>query len=302
MTKPKKVTALLPAYQAADFIQASLNSLSAQTHPDFNVLVSVDLCEDDTYEVCQRHAEKDARFQVIRQSQRLGYVGNCNFLLDQADADYALFAFHDDVLDSEYTTKLGAVLDRRPEVVMCYSDVLLTEADGTQEHWAYTELEGLGDPVERGVRMAVMAGFWWVPNRGLFRLQEARRIGGLKTHGAGEFSADWPWLFHMSLLGEFVRVPETLCFKYYKPGSVSRSWNFSDRQWYEVGASCMRELWNSGLSGDEKLRVAIPLMSGLVKLQSRLIRESTDENRGGAEVFGGGPGRGDNVSRIRSRN
>ena len=32
----------------------------------------------------------------------------------------------------------------------------------------------------------------------------------------GEYSADLPWLLHMSLLGEFVRVPEVLCYKFYE--------------------------------------------------------------------------------------
>lgn len=270
MTSRSKVTALVPAYQAAGFIQDTLDSLSAQTYPNFDVIVSVDLCEDETFRICEAHAFRDARFRVVRHDDRLGYVGNCNFLLGQALSDFVLFAFHDDVLAPEYVEKLSAVLERRPEVVMAYSDVLLTTVDGRQETWVYTALEGLVDRVQRGLKMMAMEGMWWVPNRGVFRLSEARRINGLKAHGAGEFSADWPWLFHMSLLGEFTRVPETLCFKYYKPGSLSRSWDFTFSQYFEVGAACMRELWNSALSTDEKLQVAVPLMNGLVAMRERL--------------------------------
>lgn len=174
----------MPAYQAADFMQASLVSLSAQTYANFDVIVSVYLCDDATYDVCVSHAGLDPRFRVIRQASRLGYVGNCNFLLGQADADNVMFAFHDDILAPSYVEKLCLLLDQRPEVVMAYSDVLLTAVDGRQEHWVYTEIEGLSDRVQRGLRMAAPAGKWWVPNRGMFRLQPVRAIKGLKTHGA----------------------------------------------------------------------------------------------------------------------
>ncbi len=275
MIEHSKVTALVPAYQAGEFIQSTLDSLSAQTHGNFDVIVSIDLCTDDTHAICLRHSASDSRFRVIRQDQRLGYVGNCNFLLGQAHAELVLFAFHDDILAPTYLEKLCAVLDARPDVVLSYSDVLLTPVVGAQQLWVYTQLEGLRQRTRRGLKMLSRAGQWWVPNRGVFRLGEARKIQGLKTHGAGEFSADWPWLFHMSLLGEFARVPETLCHKFYKPDSLSRSWAFTKRQHFEVAAACMRELWNADLSVEEKLRMAVPLANWLIKARAQISSDST---------------------------
>jgi glycosyltransferase involved in cell wall biosynthesis len=264
MAQNATVTALVPAYQAGGFIQRTLDSLSAQTREGFNVVISVDVGSDVTAAICAAHAARDRRFRVVAQERRLGYVGNCNFLLGQTDADYALFAFHDDVLDPSYADKLCRVLDERPEAVLAYSDVLLTEVSGATEQWVYEELEGIHDRLQRGLKMLKGAGKWWVPNRGVFRLTDARRIGGLKTHGAGEFSADWPWLFHMSLLGEFVRVPETLCYKYYQAGSLSRGWAYNMGQYYEVMAALMRELWDSGLASEEKLWLGVPLINWLL--------------------------------------
>ncbi len=263
---PAKIEALLPAWKAAEFIQPTLNALSAQTHKDFTVCVSVDMSDDNdaTYDICQRHAERDSRFRVIRQAQRLGYAGNCNFLMNQSGAEYVLLAFHDDILAPTYFEKLAAALDAHPEAVLSYSDVDLTHANGKREHWVYTSLDGLTSRSERGHSVMMAQGKWWVPNRGMFRLEPSRTIGGIKNHGAGEFSVDWPWLFRLSLLGEFVRVPETLCFKFYKPGSLSRSWDFSKEQYFEVGAANMRELWNSELTTEEKLKLSVPLTNWLV--------------------------------------
>jgi hypothetical protein len=72
-------------------------------------------------------------------------------------------------------------------------------------------------------------------------------------------------LFHLSLLGPFVRVPEILCHKFLLPTSLSKTWANSPRQHYEVSAACMRELWNSELTTDEKLEVGVPLIGWLLK-------------------------------------
>jgi len=261
-----KVEALLPAWQSADFIQPTLDSLSAQTHGDFSVRVSVDLCDDETFAICERHARTDPRFAVVRQEQRLGYVGNCNFLLAQSNAEHVLFAFHDDILAPTFVEKLSSALDRHPEAVLSFADLEVTQVNGEREHCVFTALEGLTSRVERGYRMLMGHGQWWVPNRGVFRLAPARAIGGLKLHGAGEFSADLPWLFRLSLLGEFVRVPETLCFKYYKPNSLSRSWAFSPQQSFELVAALLRELWSSELTTSEKLALAVPQTNRLIAL------------------------------------
>ncbi len=270
-----KVTALVPAYQAVDFIQESLDSLSTQTHGNFDVIISVDLCDDDTYAICQAHCNRDSRFSVLKQEKRLGYVGNCNFLLGQADADYVLFAFHDDILAPEYMEKLCAVLDDRPEVIMTYSDVLLTWENGDTRVRKYKDMDGLHNRMQRGLKMLWKVGFWWVPNRGIFRLHESRGIDGLKTHAAGEVSSDLPWLFHMSLLGEFARVPETLCYKFFKPDSFSRKWTYSNVQLYALSVACLRELWNSTLSPGEKIRMTLPFLFRLSKYKIKSYLSET---------------------------
>jgi len=274
------VTALLPAYRAATFIQATLDSLSAQTRPGFNVIISVDGADDDTHAVCLRHAATDARFRVIRQEQRLGWLGNQNFLLELAHADYVLHAFADDVLAPDFLAKLCDALDARPEVVLCYSDIRLTYVDGTVRHMSYAELDGIWSSAKRGYKLFRRTDpGWWIPVHGIFRLKEARKIEGWKTSAAGEFSADWPWLFHLSLLGEFARIPETLYYKFYKPVSVSRNWEFLTWQWRAVRRTVLRELWNAKIPFREKLRFVGLVIGDLIKNPRLISRVVTDLTR-----------------------
>ena len=265
------ITVLVPAYRSAEFVGRTLESISAQNRGDFVAVVSVDSQADGTYEACQRHASLDSRFEVIQQPQRLGWVENSNFLLGRIRSPYAAFAFHDDLLGPHFLERLTAVLEADPLASVSFPDTLLTEVDGQTKLWQYTLLEHVDNAVDRGLRVLSRKGQWWVPNRGLFRTAAARKVGGLRRHDSGEFSADLPWIFHLALTGRFVRVPETLCFKYYKPESLSRTWDYGHQRWFDVLTACMREIWLADLSAREKIALAEPL---LVALKQALPRSN----------------------------
>lgn len=270
MSERNTVTALLPAYNSSQFIQGTLESLSAQKHPGFRVIISVDLCEDETHSICEAYCRGDPRFRIIRQNERLGYAANCNALMDAAESDYVFFAFHDDILLPGFVEKLSSLLDAQPEAIIAFPDILVTHVNQKTDYCSFSTLNGIHDRVRRGAMMIRRPVNWWVPNRGIFRLRQARKINGIKTHDEGVFSSDWPWLFHMSLLGVFLSVPEVLCHKFFKPQSLTESWEFSNRQQCAVTAACLRELWNSELRTDEKLDLAIPLMRMLRRLRGRM--------------------------------
>ena len=232
-------------------------------------LISVDVSTDDTYSRCTAHAERDRRFSVKKQEQRLGYAGNCNYLLAQASSETTMFAFHDDILAPSCVERLSAALATTPRAALAFCDMEMTTANGEMQRLAFTALEGAASPITRGLIMLSEPHGWWVPNRGLFRTDAARRVQGVKRHLAGDFACDWPWLFHLSLLGEFIRVPETLCFKFLQKESLSRSWSYSAEQWLAVYASCMREIWQSDLDENDKLVLTQAL---LVQSRSRMGR------------------------------
>jgi hypothetical protein len=74
----------------------------------------------------------------------------------------------------------------------------------------------------------------------------------------------------MSLLGEFARIPEVLVHKRGQPRSLKRTWEFNQRQWFEVTASCMRELWSADISTEDKIAISHPFRSRLLLMQAKM--------------------------------
>jgi len=256
-----RVVACVPAWNAEAFITASLDSLAAQTYPNLEILISDDASTDGTAAICARYAAEDGRFRLIRQERNLGWVGNTNALLRAAEGDYLLFAFHDDLLKPTYVARLVEALEANPDAILAFSDVELLLSDGRRKRRVYAALDGVDEPTERARRMLLQTDAWAMPIHGVFRARAAERIGGLKRHLAGEFSADWPWLLHMSILGAFVRLPVQLCRKVLRETNLIWTWSYNTPSFIGVSLSCAREIRQSDLSLAEE----IPLYGVLLR-------------------------------------
>ena len=267
-----RVVALMPTWMASAFILETLNALAAQTCPNLEVTISDDASTDDTAAICEAFAASDSRFRVVRQPHNVGWIGNVNALLREAQGDYLHFAFHDDLPDPEYLERCVSALEANPSAVMAFTDITVVYQDGTRCEESFAALDGIRAPQERAEVMARRPDGWWIPNRGVFRSPSAAAIGGLRRHAAGEFSADWPWLLHMSTLGEFVRVPGSRCTKVFRTQNLSRTWDYRRRAWLAVTLSAVGTVMRTNLSHRGKGRLAALLLLPIPRLPVRSAR------------------------------
>lgn len=256
MTTLPRVVALLATYNSGDRLAATLRSLQAQTYPNLRILVSDDASTDTTPIQLLAASLRDPRIRVIRQVRRKGWVGNINALLAQAEGDFFFFMPHDDELAPTYVEKLVDALHGHPGAMLAYSDLNCYENGTFREVQVYRDLDGEQDRVWRAIRwLDQPTSGWCIPYRGLFRAEAVRAFGGLRKHLAGEFGADWVWLFRMALLGVWVRVPEVLYRRNRGTHSLSGSWTHGKRKWFSVVLACGREVLRANVLSREKARL-----------------------------------------------
>src|SRR4051794_1360127 len=89
---------LVPAYNRAEMLKQTLDSLVAQTVlPDnLEVLASNDGSTDNTAQVLDEYRGKLKCLRVFNQMSNLGGAGNWAFLLNEARGDLVFLLSHDD--------------------------------------------------------------------------------------------------------------------------------------------------------------------------------------------------------------
>ncbi|MFC1798605.1 glycosyltransferase family 2 protein [Thermodesulfobacteriota bacterium] len=90
----------MPVYNGGSYLREAIQSLLSQSHREIELIISDNASTDDTSAVCQRFAETDSRVKYFRQKINRRAKWNFNFVLQQANAPYFMWAAHDDVWDA----------------------------------------------------------------------------------------------------------------------------------------------------------------------------------------------------------
>ena len=107
------VTVVIPAYNAAPYIQAALESCSAQTHTNLEIIVVDDGSDDETVSLARQHLG----VQLIEQANG-GPALARNTGVRAANGEFIAFLDADDLLNPDCIEARLAMLESRPEVGM----------------------------------------------------------------------------------------------------------------------------------------------------------------------------------------
>ena len=91
---------LIPAFNAAPFIQRTIESCLSQSYGDIEILVSDNNSVDSTFEIVKRF--NDPRIRLYKQSTNIGMVGNLNWLLRNASGSTFQILCADDFLHQHF--------------------------------------------------------------------------------------------------------------------------------------------------------------------------------------------------------
>lgn len=105
-----KLSVIIPNYNGARLLKACLDSVSAQTFKDYEVIVVDDASTDDSLKILSQSSAR-----VIVNEKNLGFAGTVNRGIRAARADFVLLLNNDVVLKPDFLEKIYAALEGRPE-------------------------------------------------------------------------------------------------------------------------------------------------------------------------------------------
>ncbi len=199
----------LPVYNGEEFLATAIDSVLAQTFPDFEVLISDNASTDRTEEICREYVARDSRVKYFRAPENRGIVWNYNEVFKLSSQKYFMWFSHDDVIAPTYLERCVKPCEEDPNVVLCFSNWGEIDSAG---HLRFTQKSRVvmdsPDPVER-FRAAIRLDHLCEPWCGVTRSDILR-----KTPLYGSFADyDRVMIAELGLYGRFVEIPEPLFFR-----------------------------------------------------------------------------------------
>lgn len=123
----KKVSVIIPVYNAEKYVASALESVLAQTYQNLEILIVDDGSPDGSLEICQQF--KDQRIRIICQQNR-GLSGSRNTGIRHAKGEYLAFLDADDIWLPQKIEKHVSHLEGSPELGVSFSfSKLIDELD-----------------------------------------------------------------------------------------------------------------------------------------------------------------------------
>ncbi|MQC26812.1 MAG: glycosyltransferase [Chloroflexi bacterium] len=215
-----RISVLMPCFNVAKTLSETMDSLFAQTEPDFEIVAVDDGSTDSTLAMLEGYALKDARLRVGGRDHA-GIIPALNAGLAACEANYVARMDADDLAHPERLARQADFLDAHPEtgVVAClvegFPESELREGFRIYINWLNSLVHDEDIRRDRFVESPL------AHPSAMFRKDIVLGIGGYQEHGWAE---DYDlWLRLMEAGVAFAKVPDMLLSWRDHPTRLTRS-------------------------------------------------------------------------------
>lgn len=207
------VSVVTAAYNGAEWLPATLQSLSAQTFDDWEAIVVDDCSTDDTRDILR--AWRDPRVRLIALARNGGPVHARNRAVAEARGRYIAGLDQDDVCRPERFARQVAWLDAHPQTVALGTAVEFLTGDAVRpSHYPATTTPGLIDWL-----LAIENPLVW--SSMMIRTDAARRLHPF-TRPRSLYAEDFDLYQRLRGLGPIARLDEPLLLYRQHDGGASQ--------------------------------------------------------------------------------
>lgn len=129
------VTIGIPTFNRPKGLEHTLECITNQSYPNLEIVVS-DNCSTnpEVLNILKRVSAADSRVKYVVQNENISIVPNFQYLLNNASGKYFMWAADDDSWDKDFIKTTVDIMEQKPEVVLCMTDVDFFFENGERKH------------------------------------------------------------------------------------------------------------------------------------------------------------------------
>lgn len=205
------ITVGMPIYNGERFVEASIQSVLAQTFDDFELCIADNASTDRSGDICQDYAASDPRIRYWRNPTNIGAAANYNRLLAEAKSPYFRWSNADDLLAPTLHEKCLSALQSNPVAVLAAGRTAFIDDEGRQTQEYDDQLHLVQScPSERLRMFLAKVGLTNV----IYGLMRADALGRTDLMGDGSIpAADTVMMGQLAIQGMFLQIDEVLFYR-----------------------------------------------------------------------------------------
>lgn len=250
---PPHLSVVVPAFNAEDTLEETLNAVLAQTYTAWECIVVDDGSTDATREIAASFCSRDSRFSLVMQ-ENMGTAGAYNTGVHAAAGAWISVCSSDDILLPRHLDVMADAINRRPDCSIITCNGYFLRPDGTRE-LCYDQTDG----AERSWTLEELIARCFFSVGACYRSELRDRLGGYRTDS---YTEDYDfWLRAMAAGARHLYIPAALAVHRISESQKSSSL----RRVFESDIRSIRSLVKSG---------------GLTAAQARSARLAIRERQG----------------------
>ncbi len=220
----------LPVFNGERYLSQALDSILAQSFPDFEVIVSDNASTDASVSIVETYMARDGRISLFKNSPNRGAAWNYNFVFSQARGEYFKWAAHDDLLQPTFLEKCVDILDQDPSVVLVHPKTKIID-ENSQVIGSYeTRMDTTGQLPSQRFHDLVLTRHPCTAAFGVSRRNILQKTPLIASY----VGSDRVLLAEMGLYGRLIELPDYLFYRRDHPGASIRRFNPYERQaWFD---------------------------------------------------------------------
>lgn len=209
MSQPPLISVCLPVFNGEKFLSFAIESVLAQTHGNFELLVADDGSSDSSRQIAESYAARDKRIVFWTNEKRLGLFENYNETIRRARGHFIKTYAQDDLLEPQALEKMLDPFQKHKNIALVTSARRVIDQSGAELRLVKPFPRSLSVPAREVITFNLISLNNWVgePSTAMFRREQAG--AGFDT-GFYHYG-DIEYWFRILENGDYYFVEDTLC-------------------------------------------------------------------------------------------
>lgn len=134
----KKVSVVMPVYNASRFLRESIESVLRQTYTDFELILVNDCSSDDSLSIMQEYFNADNRVLVFSNNENKGVSYTRNFGVNKASGEYIALIDSDDMWADDKLEKQLKLVSEYKDTAICFTGSAFVDTNSVRSNFVFS--------------------------------------------------------------------------------------------------------------------------------------------------------------------